>query len=135
LVRMKLLAYLNERVGEQMEAVITGVEQFGIFVQGLELPAEGLIHIQSLADDYYDFDRTTHSLTGRRSGNTFRMGDVVQAEIFRVDLDRRELDFRLAGEPDAVAKPSPRRPAPKRKSSGKSTKKKTKGKSSRRGRR
>jgi ribonuclease R len=95
LVKIKLLHYLAERLGEEMRAVITGVERFGLFTQGVDLPAEGLIHISSLQDDYYDYDSTTHSLVGRRAGNRFQLGDLVQVEVFHIDVDRRELDFRL----------------------------------------
>lgn len=95
LTRLKLLAYLSDRIGQVMEAVVTGVESYGLFVQGLELPAEGLIHISSLADDFYRFDRAGHTLAGHRSGNTFRLGDVLQVAVHRVDLERRQLDFRL----------------------------------------
>jgi ribonuclease R len=48
-----------------------------------------------LADDFYHFDRRAHTLTGRRAGNTFRLGDLVRVEVARVDVDRRELDFRI----------------------------------------
>jgi ribonuclease R len=82
-----------------MDAVVTGVESFGLFVQGLALPAEGLVHAESLTDDYYRYDRAAHSLVGHRSGNAFRLGDVVRVAVSRVDLQRRELDFRLAGTP------------------------------------
>ncbi len=95
LTKLKLLHYLSERIGEEMGAVVTGVESFGLFVQGLELPAEGLVHADSLTDDYYRFDRTTHTLAGHRSGNTYRLGDLLRVAVARVDLDRRELDFRL----------------------------------------
>jgi len=95
LTKVKLLTYLDSRVGERIDGVITGVEEFGFFVQGTKLPAEGLVHVQSLADDYYHFDRSTHSLAGRRAGHTYRLGDMVQVEIVHVDVDRRELDFRL----------------------------------------
>jgi ribonuclease R len=95
LIKLKLLGYFRDRVGEEMDAVVTGVESFGLFVQGIELPAEGLIHVDSLADDYYRFDRATHTLSGHRSGNSFRLGDPVRVSVARVDLDRRELDFRL----------------------------------------
>ena len=57
LTKVKLLDYLSQRIGEEMDAVITGVEEFGLFAQGIELPAEGLVHVTSLADDYYSFDR------------------------------------------------------------------------------
>jgi ribonuclease R len=95
LTKLKLLHYLSGRIGEEMEAVVTGVESFGLFVQGIELPAEGLVHADSLTDDYYHFDRATHTLAGHRSGNVFRLGDVLRVTVARVDLDRRELDFRL----------------------------------------
>jgi ribonuclease R len=95
LTKVKLLAYLAERVGEEMDAIVTGVEEFGLFAQGTEFPAEGLIHISSLADDFYHYDRSSHSLTGRRAGNAFRLGDKVRVTVARVDIERRELDFRI----------------------------------------
>ncbi|HUG67502.1 MAG TPA: ribonuclease R [Pirellulaceae bacterium] len=96
LIKVKLLTYLSSRVGEQMDAVITGVERFGLFACGRELPADGLIHISSLQDDTYQFDADTHSLVGRRAGNSFRLGDLIRVEIAHVDVDRRSLDFRIA---------------------------------------
>jgi len=97
LTRLKLLLYLSQRIGQEMDAVVTGVESFGLFVQGVELPAEGLIHVESLADDYYRFDRAAHSLVGARAGNSYRLGDLLRVAVARVDLERRELDFRLVG--------------------------------------
>ncbi len=97
LIRLKLLAYLSDQIGLRMDALVTGVENFGLFVQGIELPAEGLIRTESLADDYYTFDRATHSLTGRRFGNRYRLGDHLRVVVTRVDPLRRELDFRLLG--------------------------------------
>jgi ribonuclease R len=96
LIKVKLLNYLSEHVGLRMEAVITGVEDYGLFVQGVELPADGLVHISALQDDYYRYDAKSHSLVGYREGHRFRLGDLVQVEVYRVDVDRRELDFRMA---------------------------------------
>ncbi|MGA2034742.1 MAG: RNB domain-containing ribonuclease, partial [Thermoguttaceae bacterium] len=108
LTKLKLLAFLSDQIGLEMDAVVTGVENFGLFVQGIELPAEGLIHADALADDYYDFDRATHTLCARRSGNRYRLGDLLRVSVARVDLERRELDFRLvqrksSSRPAAVA--------------------------------
>jgi ribonuclease R len=97
LKKVKLLNYLSGRIGQEMDAVITGVEQFGLFAQGIELPAEGMIHVTALADDYYQYDRRTHTLSGRREGNQFRLGDRVRVVVAQVDIDRRQLDFRLVG--------------------------------------
>jgi ribonuclease R len=122
LVKVKLLTFLSKRIGEHMEAVITGVEQYGMFAQGIELPAEGLIRVDTLADDYYRYDRQTHTLTGHRRGNTFRLGDIIEVEIAHVDVDRRELDFRLArrlkkasGKHKLTAKPKTKRKTATRK--------------------
>jgi ribonuclease R len=95
LVKVKLLNYLSQHLGMRMNAMITGVEDFGLFVQGVELPADGLVHISSLQDDYYRYDATTHSLAGHREGHRYRLGDRVEVEVVRVDVDRRELDFRI----------------------------------------
>jgi len=95
LTRLKLLSYLSDQIGLQMDALVTGVENFGLFVQGVDLPAEGLIRTESLADDYYTFERGTHSLIGRRFGNRYRLGDRLRVVVTRVDPARRELDFRL----------------------------------------
>jgi ribonuclease R len=120
LKKVKLLTYLSKRIGETMEAVITGVEDFGLFAQGVELPADGLIHVNTLDDDHYRFDSATHSLAGYRSGNRYRLGDLVRVEIAHVDIDRRQLDLRLvkrtghAGKPRrkvAERKPAERKPS------------------------
>ncbi|MCA9070942.1 MAG: RNB domain-containing ribonuclease, partial [Planctomycetaceae bacterium] len=96
LTKVKLLTYMAERVGDELEAVITGVERYGIFCQGVEIPVEGLIHIAALdPNEYFDHDRNTFSLVGRRTGKQYRLGDRIRVEVAHVDIDRRELDFRL----------------------------------------
>jgi ribonuclease R len=93
--RVKLLLYLQDKVGMQMDGIITGVESFGLFVMGTHLPAEGFVHITSLSDDYYKFDKAGHVISGFRSGNTYRLGDPVRVAVAAVDVERRELDLRL----------------------------------------
>ncbi len=93
LIKIKLLTYMSTRLGEELDAVITGVEPFGLFVQSLDVPADGLVRVDALTDDYYRYDATTHSLVGNHEGNAFRLGDVIRVRIARVDLDRRELDY------------------------------------------
>jgi ribonuclease R len=95
-VKLRLLSYVSGRLGLVMDAVITGVAEYGFFAQGKEFPVEGLVHVSSLGDDYYQFDADGHSLEGRRHGHRYRLGDPVRVEVVRVDLQRRQLDFRLA---------------------------------------
>jgi ribonuclease R len=96
LIKVRLLAHLSRRLGEQLDAVITGVADYGFFAQAERFPAEGLVHISSLVDDYYWFDEGAHTLEGRRTKRRFRLGDRVRVEVARVDLARRMLDLRLA---------------------------------------
>lgn len=97
LKKVKLLNYLSDKIGTEFEGVITGVEKFGIFVMGRDMPAEGFIHISAIGDDYYTHDRATHSIVGRRNGNAFRLGDPVRVAVATVDVDKRELDLRYLG--------------------------------------
>lgn len=95
LTKLKLMAYLSTRIGEEFDAVVTGVESYGLFVQGTKLPAEGLVRVETLGDDRYFFDRASHTLTGHRVGNSYRLGDLLRVAVSRVDLERREVDFRV----------------------------------------
>ncbi|MBA4066026.1 MAG: ribonuclease R [Isosphaera sp.] len=99
LVKLKILTYLAGRLGERLDAVITGVADYGFFAQAERFPAEGLVHISSLVDDYYGFDEDAHTLEGKRTGRRFRLGDRVRVEVARVDVARRMLDLRLADLP------------------------------------
>ncbi|MEZ6034203.1 MAG: ribonuclease R [Planctomycetaceae bacterium] len=96
LIRIKLLRYMSERIGEEMDAIITGVESFGMFCQGIEIPAEGMIHLSSLSDDFYVFDQATRRLTGSCTHREFRLGDPIRVMVAAVDIDRRQLDLRVA---------------------------------------
>jgi ribonuclease R len=108
LIRVKLLTYLEGRIGDGFHAIITGVQDFGLFCQLIELPADGLVHVTSLSDDYYYLESGTHTLIGRRSGHRYRLGDKLEVRVAHVDVDRRELDLVLASM--AAASPVPARP-------------------------
>lgn len=128
LVKLKILQYLNTRIGEKLDAVITGVADYGFFAQAEQVPAEGLVHVASLTDDFYRFDEDSRSLTGGRTQKRFRLGDRVRVVVARVDLQRRMLDFRLSPDqpppPDVDDRPKPsgkrpRTPDKKKKRRGK----------------
>jgi ribonuclease R len=106
LIKLKILAYLSGKLGEQLDAVITGVADYGFFAQAEKFPAEGLVHISSLVDDYYWFDEPSHTLEGKRTRRRFRLGDRVRVEVARIDIPRRLLDFRLAGHQESARRPS-----------------------------
>jgi ribonuclease R len=91
--------FMMDKVGKEFAGVISGVTNFGIFVELAEVYVEGLAHITTLPEDYYQFDPVKHALQGERTGRMFRLGDPVKIQVARVDLDQQQIDFVLAGEP------------------------------------
>jgi ribonuclease R len=118
LKKVKLLHYMSDKIGTELDGVITGVENFGLFITGVEIPAEGFVHISSLTDDFYRYDRAGHVIAGFRSGNSYRLGDTVRVAVAAVDIDTRELDFRLVARKGSATKGRIKPPA---KSRGKRT--------------
>ena len=97
-IKAKLLRLVEPMVGQTWETVVTGVERFGIFCQGTELPAEGLLPIESMNDDIYDFDVEEWCIVGRRSDSRIRIGSTLSVVIDSVDVDQREMRLKLPGE-------------------------------------
>ena len=100
-VDLKKAEYMLGHIGETFEGVISGVASFGMFV---ELPngVEGLVHMSSLMDDYYEYVEDRYCLTGTHTGNTYRLGDTVEIEVLQVNMEDRSVDFIMAGENDAM---------------------------------
>lgn len=90
--------YMENRLGEEFDGVVTGVTNFGLFVQISELLIDGLVHVTSLANDYYHYDPGAQQLVGERSGMTFRLGDAMRVKVQRVDMETRRIDFGLVKE-------------------------------------
>jgi ribonuclease R len=97
LIKLKLLDFMSKRIGMEMEVVITGVADYGFYGQAEKIPVEGLVHVSTLSDDYYRFEEASYSLEGQRTGKRYRLGDKVQVKVVHVDLQRRQLDFRVLG--------------------------------------
>jgi ribonuclease R len=102
--------YMEGKLGQEFPGVITGITNFGAFVQIPELQIDGLVHVTSLANDYYQFDAGSQSLIGQRTGTRYRLGQPLNVIVARVDLDTKRIDFQLAD----TDKRSARRPRKKR---------------------
>ncbi|TNF32470.1 MAG: ribonuclease R [Gammaproteobacteria bacterium] len=87
--------FLSDRVGEQFEGVVSAVTSFGLFVELADLYTEGLVHVSSLANDYYQFDAAGQRLIGEHSRQVFRLGDRVTVKVMAVNLDERKIDLGL----------------------------------------
>jgi ribonuclease R len=87
--------YMQDRVGESFEGVITGVAGFGLFVELKEIYVEGMIHVSNLKNDHFKHDPVHHMMVGERTGQVLRLSDKVRVKVARVDLDSRKIDFEL----------------------------------------
>jgi len=94
-VRFKLCQLMADHVGEVFSAVVTGVTTFGMFVQ-LENTAEGLVHVDSMADDHYRFDPQRFTLSGEKRNNSYRLGQPLMVRLVAVSVAEARLDFELA---------------------------------------
>ncbi|WP_417879692.1 ribonuclease R [Vibrio sp.] len=89
--------YMQDHVGEELDGVIANVTGFGFFVRLSDLHIDGLVHISSLANDYYQFDPLGQRLIGESSGVIYRLGDSVKVKVLAVNLDDRQIDFEVVG--------------------------------------
>ena len=100
-VELKKCEYMADHIGEEYDGVISGVTAFGMFVE-LENGVEGLVHISSLMDDYYEFYEERYALVGTHTGHQYRLGDKVRIEVLQVNISDVSIDFIMAGENDGV---------------------------------
>ena len=95
LVQWKKVRFMADKIGDEFSGYITGVAPFGLFVELVEHFVEGLVHVSSMADDYYRFLEQAHTLRGEATGKIYRLGDKVEVQVVRVDLARRQVDLGL----------------------------------------
>ena len=103
-IKYKQVEYMQSHLGESYSGIISGVTEWGLYVELNENLCEGLIPMRDLADDYYDFDEKNHCLIGRRHNHRYRLGDSVDIKVARADLEKKQLDFVLVDESNSVAK-------------------------------
>ncbi|MBS10048.1 MAG: ribonuclease R [Gemmatimonadetes bacterium] len=98
-IKIKQARYLAEHLGESFAGTIVGVRAMGFFVRLDDILADGLIHVRTLGDDYYVYDEHQATLTGERTGRSFRLGDRVDVEVARADWKQKQIDLLLDEEP------------------------------------
>lgn len=102
IIHWKKVRFMTDKVGDEFTGYVTGVTGFGLFVELLDPFVEGLVHISSMADDYYRFLDADHTLVGENTGKTYKLGDRVAVQVARVDTDRRQIDLGLVEILEAV---------------------------------
>ncbi|MCX7984124.1 MAG: ribonuclease R [Bacteroidetes bacterium] len=94
-VKAVQVEYMKKHLGEEFDAVISGVAPYGIFVELTDILVEGMVHVRELMDDYYSYDEKHYALIGRRTRTMYRLGDRVRVKLVRVNAEQRQVDFIL----------------------------------------
>ena len=111
LLQWKKVRFMADKVGDEYHGYITGVAPFGLFIELIEHYVEGLVHISSMADDYYRFVEQQHTLRGENTKRVYRLGDKVLVQVVRVDMERRQVDLGLVEILESVRRDTrPRQP-------------------------
>lgn len=95
LVQWKKVRFMADKVGDEFDGYITGVTAFGLFIELVEHFVEGMVHVSTMADDYYRFVERAHVLRGENTGRVYRLGDRVSVQVIKVDMERRQIDLGL----------------------------------------
>ena len=94
-IKYKQVEFMGERMGQEFDGTISGVTEWGLYVEINENKCEGMIPMRELDDDYYDFDEKSYCLTGRRYHKKYSLGDPIRIKVVRANLERKQLDFAL----------------------------------------
>ena len=94
-VKYKQVEFMSEHLGQTYDGVISGITEWGIYVELNENKCEGMIPIRDLDDDYYEFDEKNYCLRGRRKKRTYSLGDAITIQVARANLEKKQLDFAL----------------------------------------
>jgi ribonuclease R len=94
-IKYKQVEYMSDKTGKEFDGVISGVTEWGIYVELIENQCEGMVHIRELADDFYEYDEENYCLKGRSTGKVYTLGDRVRIEVVKADLQKKQLDYRM----------------------------------------
>jgi ribonuclease R len=95
LLQWKKVKFMADKVGDEFEGYVTGVASFGLFIELVEHFVEGLVHVSTMADDYYRFVENAHMLRGENTHKAYRLGDKVKVQVIRVNMEMRQVDLGL----------------------------------------
>jgi len=98
-IKYKQVEFMSDKVGQCFDGIISGVTEWGVYVELNESKCEGMLHIRELNDDFYIFDEDNYCIKGKRLGRTFQLGEPLRIEVYRANLMKKQLDFRLPEEP------------------------------------
>jgi len=111
-IKYKMVEFMMDKIGQEFDGIVSGITEWGIYVEIKENKVEGMVSTRDLTDDFYIFDEDTYSLVGKGNGRTFTLGDEVRIRVLRANLSRKQLDYELIGKGDEVLSFEPAAPRP-----------------------
>ena len=103
-IKYKMVEFMGDKLGEEFDAHISGIQSFGIYCEIDENHCEGMVPMRDLDDDYYDFDERNYCLVGRRRHHRYQLGDPIRIKVARANLEKKQLDFTIVNAAKAQAK-------------------------------
>ena len=94
-IKYKQVEFMKDKLGQVFDGVVSGVTEWGLYVELNDNKCEGLVPIRDLDDDYYEFDDKNYCLLGRRTKRIYRLGDAIPVKVAHANLERKQLDFAL----------------------------------------
>ena len=94
-IKYKQVEFMADKLGEEFDGIISGINEFGLYVELTDSKCEGMVPLRDLDDDYYEFDERNYALVGRRHHHRYTLGDAVKVKVARANLDKKQLDFAL----------------------------------------
>ena len=95
-IKYKQVEFMSDKVGKEFDGLVSGLTEWGIYVELVDNKCEGMISIKTLVDDFYEFDEEEYAIVGRHTRRKFEIGDLLRIEVLNANLSRRQLDYKLA---------------------------------------
>jgi len=106
-IKYKQVEFLQDKIGEVFDGIISGVTEWGLYVEIVENKCEGMIRLRDLDDDFYEFDDTNYCVIGARTRNKYTLGDTVKVQVMRCDLLKKQIDLKLITDRERSSAPPP----------------------------
>ena len=95
-IKYKQVEFMSDKIGRKFEGIISGVTEWGIYVELIENQCEGMVAIRDLQEDFFEYDEVNYCIRGRRTGKEYMLGDKITIEVVKADLQKKQLDYKLA---------------------------------------
>lgn len=94
-IKYKQVEYMSEHIGDEFDGIVSGISEWGVYVEELETKADGMVRLKEMNDDFYELNEKLYAVVGKKSGKKYSLGDKVKVKLLSADMDRKVLDFKF----------------------------------------